>query len=693
MSCINGIIVPSITFFGDKFENITQLNSILFRHIVLNGANAILLFRSNEQENFLFDNANQKIQIIKNAYENTDGKIPIIFAINGDETNYIIDQINDLGKKFDKLNFILAPPFSEKMASNDLKSFFETILNSVNPKNHIYLYNNPNQFFGNEIEPKILNDLIIFPNLRGIVDASKKINIYKAYIQLLNENFAVYCSNASKFSTFLQLIPLKWRKYSGIVPSISNLVNICAKLYKASLEDKILNLVQLQEQLNDIRDKIYFKFEKGEKYRAIKYAFLYLYKDLLSINIEDFYEDLDDVKKGIIEATVKYMINQKFIYQLYPLKKRLYHLKDLINIFSDIDVLNEQGKIKKIIGPLDAKINTIYRVNFQNNKLIFRFRTSKSFQYENIIKEKILFPLLNGYFYPFSSKIREKIKEIVINQKGNYFFNKEKPPIIPIANLIYYDETKKRIPYLFSIQDYISGKPLSNILTKIISEELNLNVNLNTSKFVNLFKNLGEILSKLHEIKFDSFYEIISDIGSKRKKEWTEIFNLELDREIQQIKRNKLEYIKEIRDYFKDNESLIEEENEPVLLHNDFQGQNIIAKEEGFTTIRISGLIDFDNWRIGVRALDFVKIYYWVLNCLKKPQLIDAFNQGYMKCYKYTINNDFKKKIELYSLLWFLKMYNFKYYEIKKLEQKKTEDIEFSSADIYINEIKKILSF
>ena len=44
MQQINGIIVPSITFFNENFEVNIELNSLLFRHLLLNGADCIFLF-------------------------------------------------------------------------------------------------------------------------------------------------------------------------------------------------------------------------------------------------------------------------------------------------------------------------------------------------------------------------------------------------------------------------------------------------------------------------------------------------------------------------------------------------------------------------------------------------------------------------------------------------------------------------
>ncbi len=664
MSQINGVIVPSIIFFDENSQIDIQLTSFLFRHQFLNGANAILIF--NREQNFI-DNFDQQIKLIKKAYKVTDNKIPVIFAVTGSKLEDIIDQIEELGGKFNQLNFIIAPEFSEKRNSSELKSYFENILSSLTLDNPIFLYNNPVQFAGNEIEPEILRNLVKFPNLKSIIDASDKINLYKANINLLNDNFSVLCSNPAKFSTFLQLIPKNKRKYSGIVPSVGNLVNLGAKLFKAALEDNILEIIQIQELIDDIREKIYFKSEKGQRFLGLKYAFLYLYRDLLSINLNNFQIDLDKTSKDVIEATVNYLINQKHIYQLISInKEEIYRLDEVIKLFSDIPILNEQGKIKKITGPLHGTFNTNYRVNFEDSQFIFRFRTSESFPYENIVKEKLLFPFLGD----INPSFFKKIDEIIKSRKGSYIFNKQKPPKVPIGNLIYYDETKQNIPYIFTIIDYIHGKPMNQIIKQYLEE----NHSLTTTKFLNLFSNLGEILAKLHEIKFDSFYEKITDIGSKRKKTWFEIINAELEYEIQEAKKSKLENIKEIDDYFMDNMALIEEETEAVVVHNDYQSQNIIVKDEA-GIIRINGLIDFDDWRIGVRALDFVKFNLQTLKPLGEIKLKEAFFDSYARYWNHTIDKKFEKKIEIYTLLWLLKVYN-------------SEDTKFKP---YLFEIKKIL--
>jgi dihydrodipicolinate synthase/N-acetylneuraminate lyase/fructosamine-3-kinase len=682
MSQIYGVIVPAITFFDDNYNINSKLSDILIRHILLNRANAILLFGTTGEGILFSDKSDEIIKYIDLTYSITEGKTPILVGIYGNEIETILNQMENLRKKYEALNFVLMSPHSQNLPPNDLKNHFEHILDSFNSKNHIYFYNKPKKFMNNEIKPEILKELFKFSNVKGVIDSTKNINNYKAYIELMNENFSVYCGNAKKFSTFLQMIPTDMKKFCGLVPNLANLVNTCSKLYFKSIEEDILEVHQLQEQLNDIRTNIYdLKMKAGKRQRGLKHAFLYFYKDLLSKPIEylnivspELHRDIDDITKGRIEAIVNYLSNQKSIYQLYSLNKdELYQLDDVINFFSNIEILREQGKIRKIQGPLDGKVNTVYKVNFEHSQLVFRFRTSKSFRYENFVKEKVLFPFLDGTIYSKISNLSEKIKEILSKSSGSYVFDRFNPPVIPVADLVYFDETKDLIPYFFTVQQYIKGEPLHSILKQNITEDFNFE--LETSRFNTLFKNIGELLGKLHnEMKFDYFYEDISEIGKKHEKSWLEIFNKSLNVEIQKAKKNKLDDIKDISDFFKDNEALVEEEYEPVLLHNDFHSKNIIIKNES-GSINVNGIIDFDSWGIGVRAQDFVKFKKWDLDFLNKPNLSEAFYQGYMKYYN--INKDFLKKIELYSLFWQLKLTN------QELNLKKEKDGKKSVDDFF----------
>jgi len=194
------------------------------------------------------------------------------------------------------------------------------------------------------------------------------------------------------------------------------------------------------------------------------------------------------------------------------------------------------------------------------------------------------------------------------------------------------------------------------------------------------------ILGKLHKINFNSSYENVKDIG-KKKDAYSEIFNKKLEVEIQEAKRHKFEFIKEINDYIRDNEALIEDQIDFALIHNDFQGQNIIVKEESANFL-INGLIDFDDWCVGCRAQDFVKIEYLTLKNLERYNFKDAFYEGYSQYYK--IDKDFMKKIELYKLLWLLKELNNEFDIKSRNEQLKLKHT-FPLAIDYEKEIRRLL--
>ncbi|MFX0081363.1 MAG: dihydrodipicolinate synthase family protein [Candidatus Hodarchaeota archaeon] len=693
MQQINGVICDLITFYDKNNKIIKNLNSLLIRHILTNDANALLLFGSMGDRPLFSSKIEEKIKLIDIAMELTTKKIPILVGIYGADAEEIIEQIENIGKNFNELNYLIPPPISDNLSSEEIRSYFENILGSINPRNQIYLYNNPLQFVKNEIDPNWLTKLTEFPNLRGLNDSFYNIKTCKLYLQLINENFSVFCGLEENSQSFFQLIPLNQRKYSGIVSNISNLVNMCSKLYYYAVNDNLLELLQLQDQINDIRAKIYnIKIEEGKERCGLMYAFLHLYREILSNTNEEvnlilskLQTEIDPISKERIEATVNYLINNKQIYQLYSIGiKDLYQFQDIIETFSKIDILVQQGKVRKISRPYRADTNTIYKVKFENSQLVFRFRTNIFFQFENLIKQKLLFPFLDKSLTPEDPNLRERVKKIINTKTGAYIFDRDKPPIIPVSNLIYYDETKEIVPYIFSVQEYIRGKPLFQLLKKYISEGRNLN----TKNFINIFDTLGEHLGNLHNIKFESYFRSVSNIGKKPKVSYSEYFTNQLENELQEAKKNKIDFGNDIRDYYKDKKALIEDENEFVLLHNDFRSQNVIVKEEQ-GLINLNGLVDFDDWCVGSRAQDFIKIDYLILKPLNIPSFYNAFYNAYSKYYE--IDNDFKNTIEMHKLLWLLSEYNFESELKRKAHQINLTSRTSASLDNYLFEIQAII--
>ena len=137
----------------------------------------------------------------------------------------------------------------------------------------------------------------------------------------------------------------------------------------------------------------------------------------------------------------------------------------------------------------------------------------------------------------------------------------------------------------------------------------------------------------------------------------------------------------------------MEEEKDPVLFHNDYQSQNIILQENSTLDFdspekfKITGIIDFDNWQIGPRAQDFIKMEYWTIK--GDNQWLDAFYEGYSQGFQ--MSNDLKAGISLYKLLWFMLVFGFEMDKMLKNETNATVDARFPTTEVYLDQIKTIV--
>ncbi len=681
-----------MTFFDKDFTISLEVHRLLVRHLLINGADSIYLFGPNGEGAYFIDKLTEKIKLISLCSEISEKKAPLLVGVYGYTLDDVIEQVGILGKKFNEISFVIMPPHQVKI--DNVYSYLENVLTAVNVGNNFFIHNDPKKFSNNEINPQIVNKLTQFDKFIGLIDSFDNINHWKSYLNLISDDFSFSCGSEENLQKFFQIVPTESRKLVSITPCLSNIVNLCSKLYLCATEEKVLEIHQLQEQINDIRNKIYdFKSEIGKEERGLKYAFYSIYRNNFPKIIENYYgfipkinQIFETITKNRIEATINYMINQKQLYLLYFLgKTEIYQLDEIINAFSKIDILLDQGKIKKVIGLLNATKNTIYRVNFEKSELLFRFHTTESLENGEIIKEKLLYPLIDNTLDPKSPEIREKVKEIIYNRKGCYIFNKENPPIIPVGNLIYFDESKEIIPYIFSVNEFIPGISLLDLYNQYNNESFNFS----KSKFVNLFFDIGELLGKLHQISFDSFDEQIHNLGKKSKTNWNELFNSKLNLELSKLKKFTNNTADKIDHYFKENNSLIEEECEPVLIHNDYQWSNLIV-EDSSNEIKLKGVIDFDNWGIGVRAQDFVRIQMEILNKININDVNTKFYEGYRKYF--SIKNDFLKKIEIYSLFKIIQNLNMKLQFDPKFRDNFQIDQEELYKYGYFKQIEEILN-
>ena len=220
MKSLGGVIVPSITIFNENFEAIVRANSILYKHILLNGADSIFIFGSMGEGLFFHNYVKEKIKLIELAYNESDNKIPILCGVFGNQADEILNQMEQLGNIFKNLVYVIAPPFERKLNFTELDVFFENIVGSFNLDNGIILYNNPTNFAKNEIKTEHIKKLIKFSNVKGIKDTTMDIKNTQSYVQFMNKDFGLFCGIEFNYAKFFQSIPLKLRKYSGLIISV-----------------------------------------------------------------------------------------------------------------------------------------------------------------------------------------------------------------------------------------------------------------------------------------------------------------------------------------------------------------------------------------------------------------------------------------------------------------------------------------
>lgn len=318
------MIVPSITIFNENYEVNLRANSILYQHIKLNGADSIFLFGSMGEGLFFYNNVKEKIKLIELAYNESNNKIPILCGVFGNQADEILEQMEQLGRIFKDLFFVIAPPFEKKLNFTELDAFFENCIGSFNLHNKIILYNNPTNFAKNEIKTEHIKKLLNFSNVKGIKDTTIDIKNTQSYVQFMNKDFGLFCGEESNYANFFQVVPLELRKFSGVVPSTSNIANVCKKLFDYALKGKDNEVQDLQNQLDNVMIKIYDEQPNLEReQRSLKFALYALYKNEIFSSLDEImnlspelHKSLSDNTKERIKNNLQDLINLDFIQTL-----------------------------------------------------------------------------------------------------------------------------------------------------------------------------------------------------------------------------------------------------------------------------------------------------------------------------------------------------------------------------------------
>jgi len=261
-------------------------------------------------------------------------------------------------------------------------------------------------------------------------------------------------------------------------------------------------------------------------------------------------------------------------------------------------------EVKSIKDYSAGHINKIYEITFKN-------------------KKQIILRLYNEAW-------KAKKEEFVYRQIRSHVD-------VPIPEIHYVDDSQTILPSAYCIISKLEGMHLDQAYQKYKNKKI--------------IEEAGEILAKLHTIKFDKYGWIIGHAIHPSFSTWKEFVLYDID-----FKLGKLSLIKKIIDlkskingFVEKNKHLLDIAQKPCLLHKDYHCPHILADKN-----HVTGIIDLEWALAGHNENDFMKMELWTFNKLKSFK--EPFFKGYQKLG--TLSHDYEERKKIYELWHWISMVN-----------------------------------
>ncbi len=181
-----GLGVAMVTPFNQDKEIDYDATEKLIEHLVIGGVDFLVVMGTTGESATLTDK--EKRSLIKFVIKKNDGRLPIMLGIGGNDTNHIIEQIDDFD--FDGIDAILSvTPYYNKPTQKGLELHFKAI--AAQSELPIVLYNVPGRTGVNMTAETTLKLAHEVPNIIGIKEASGNLNQMSYILRDKPENFLV----------------------------------------------------------------------------------------------------------------------------------------------------------------------------------------------------------------------------------------------------------------------------------------------------------------------------------------------------------------------------------------------------------------------------------------------------------------------------------------------------------------------
>ena len=270
----NGVVVPSLTFFHPDFSLDVHNQKMCYDHIIANKADCIFLLSSTGEGSFIHQNLALEEFLLEFSSKVLPSKIFLAVGCFGESTKEIIKDMNSK-MKYSRIDaFVITPPRNTHINSEDCAKMLIEVANYA--EKPVFLYNNPENFNGNEIPIDFLPVFAQHENIIGIKDSSSSFMYKKKCITFLSEKFWFLTGKEGDLGSLILETPRKKREFIGVVPSLGNLVNIYYQILQNRENDEKVKI--LQAEVNSWRDNFYdLSMRKGKAQRGLKISLEILY--------------------------------------------------------------------------------------------------------------------------------------------------------------------------------------------------------------------------------------------------------------------------------------------------------------------------------------------------------------------------------------------------------------------------------
>ena len=319
MKIPTGNIVPLYTLFSKNGIVEPGQMKILVDHVYFNGANSIFVLGSTGEGLYFMEKPEQKAIVLKSVQETNDQWAqPLLVGAYGESPGEVAQDIEFILQYIKNPFLVVPPPVHKHLNLEEQKSHYSEIFDRVS--HPIFLYNNPDRFGKTNLDPNLCAYLKKYSNFVGLKDSSESNSNKKEYLKHLDERCSISCGKEGSIGSFFKMIPQDSRKYAGMIPSISNVVNSFEKVWKQALAGKDDEMLETQKEINNFRNKIYHsEIGTGKAQRGGKYALYYLSKkyggkeELSPLVSPELDRPMDPAIKHRIETTVDWCVENKHV--------------------------------------------------------------------------------------------------------------------------------------------------------------------------------------------------------------------------------------------------------------------------------------------------------------------------------------------------------------------------------------------